>query len=385
MSRPGGLYEADLSEDVDAFLGRCAGLIETHASPFHSLAWLRAWYDTLGRSDGRRPVLVGVRRRDTGRDVALLPLCSQRVWGLRLVEFADATVVDYNLPIVSADWAPGADDPSPSPQCRAHAGELWQAVRRALEPRHDAVRLQKMPGRSLDDARPLANPLVLGMPVLDSPMFGNQVDVAGDWDAWRHSLNKRVRKEFERSWRVFTRSPDARFERITDPTQALKVFDELEALQSRRMQHLGDGYRLDRPGYRGFYRRVLTEGLADGSVVLTALRDGDRLAAAQLGVSNGQRYVALRLATGGEEWKHCSPGRLSCERTGHHLHAQGLRWMDFGIGDYFHKDIFQGTHIPLHDACESLSWRGVPWVRAWHWRQARKQARKAAEDAQSQR
>jgi CelD/BcsL family acetyltransferase involved in cellulose biosynthesis len=304
---------------------------------------------------------------------------------MRLVEFADATMVDYNLPILAADWAPGAALAEPLPGCRDHARALWQAVRSVLQPRHDAVRLQKMPGRSLDDRLPVANPLTLGPGVLVSEMFGNQVDVSGDWDAWRHSLNKRVRKEFERSWRVFTRSPEARFERITDPAQAMPVFEELERLQSRRMQHLGDRYRLDQAAYRDFYRRLLASGLADGSVVLTALRDGERLAAAQLGVRGGNRYVALRLATGGEEWKHCSPGRLSCERTGHHLQAQGLRWMDFGIGDYFHKDIFQGTHIPLFDACEALSWRGVPWVRAWHWRQARKRAARAAPEDQSQR
>jgi hypothetical protein len=60
--------------------------------------------------------------------------------------------------------------------------------------------------------------------------------------------------------------------------------------------------------------------------------------------------------------------------------------MDFGIGDYFHKDIFQGSHIPLFDACEALSWRGMPWVHAWHWRQARKRAaRVAPAEDQSQR
>ena len=268
MSRAEGLYEADCSDDVDAFLRRCAGLSDGHASPFHNQAWLRAWYDTLGRTDGRRPVLVGVRRRDSGQDVALLPLCSQRVWGLRLVEFADATVVDYNLPILATDWAPGATLAEPLPGCRDHARALWRAVRSVLQPQHDAVRLQKMPGGSLDPGHRVANPLTLGPGVLFSEMFGNQVDVSGDWDAWRHSLNKRVRKEFERSWRVFTRSPEARFERITDPAQAMPVFEALERLQSQRMQHLGDRYRLDQAAYRDFYRRLLATGLADGSVVL---------------------------------------------------------------------------------------------------------------------
>jgi CelD/BcsL family acetyltransferase involved in cellulose biosynthesis len=206
-------------------------------------------------------------------------------------------------------------------------------------------------------------------------MYGNQMHVPGTFDAWRFSLGKRMRKEFERSWRVFTRSPEARFERIREPSQAIAVFAEMEVQQSLRMRDGSHHYVLDDAPYSAFYREALLAGLADGSVVLTCLRDGEHLVAAQFGVANGSRYIALRLSNGGDAWSNCSPGRLLLERTAHHLHAAGLTWFDFGIGEYAHKAVFNVSRIPLLDAVEALSWRG--WPAVWAWR-ARRWAKRQA-------
>ena len=364
-------YTADLGDSADSaepFLRRWAALLGPTSSPFHSLAWLRAWYATLGAVDGRRPLLVGLRSHDGGADVMLLALTSRRAAGLSIVEFADATVVDYNLPLLAPGFVPDA----------ATARALWHALRLALGARHDVLRLQKMPRHTLDGAVPVANPLVLALPTQRDEMSGTQVLLHDDWDAWRHTLDSAVRREFERSWRVFTRSPLAGFERISDPTQALAALDALQALQARRMHELGKPYRLDEPGYRDFYRRLVQDGLANGDVVLTALRDGATPVAVQLGVANGQRFIALRTGNAGGAWKNCSPGRLGFERTARHLHEQGLRCFDFGIGDYAYKQAFRGQPIPLFNACVALSWRGRPWAWAWRLRQASK-ASKAIE------
>ena len=358
----GGDYRVDISDDVEPFLARCAALSDAAASPFHTAGWLRGWYATLGRTAGRRPVLVGVRSRATGADLLLLPLAARRVAGVSVVEFADASVVDYQLPLLAPAWVGGADE----------ARRMWRAVRLALAG-HDVLRIDKMLAHSLDEATPRSNPLMHVLSTVDCEMYGNQMHAPGTWDEWRHSLPKRVRKEFERSWRVFMRSPQARFEHVTDPQQALVVFEQLESQQAERMHGHTSRYVLDQPAYRAFYRDALRAGLVDGSVVLTALCDGDQLVAGQLGVANGARYIALRLSTTrSEAWSHCSPGRLLLERTAAHLHAQGLRWFDFGIGAYSHKTVFGVTAIPLFDAIEALSWRGRPMVWAWRARRALK-------------
>jgi CelD/BcsL family acetyltransferase involved in cellulose biosynthesis len=358
-------YLVDVSDTIEPFLARCAAVSDRSASPFHAANWLRHWYATLGRAAGRRPVLVGVRSRRSGADVMLLPLVARRTAGVSVVEFCDASVVDYQLPILSPQWAGTPDD----------ARRLWRAVRAALAG-HAVLRIEKMLAHRLDEAGAAPNPLMQVLRTADCEMHGNQIHVPGTWDEWRCALPQRVRSGFGRIWRVFTRSPHARFDRVTDPAQALAVFAELEAQQALRMRGVGAGYVLDQTVYREFYLGLLRTGLADGSVVLTALRDGDQLVACQYGIANGQRYVALRMSTtGGEGWAHCSPGKLLLERTAAHLHAQGLRWFDFGIGLYAHKTVFGVTPIPLFDAIEALSWRGWPMV--WSWRARRALKRQA--------
>ena len=212
------------------------------------------------------------------------------------------------------------------------------------------------------------NPLLAALPTRCCRMFGNQIVLDDDWDIWRHSLDKTVRKEFERTWRVFRREPDAAFERVVDPVAALALFGELEVQQRERMAHAGARYRLDRPAWRALYVDRLQRGLADGSVVLTALRARGQVVAALYGISDGTRYVALRISHAGDEWKHCAPGKLLLERTMHHLHGAGLRHIDLAIGDYFHKRVFKVSRMPLVDACIALGWRGWPAVTAWRGR-----------------
>jgi CelD/BcsL family acetyltransferase involved in cellulose biosynthesis len=352
---------ADCSDDVEAYLGRCAALLDDNSSPFHSIGWLRAWYATLGQADGRKPLWVGVRDRATGRDLMLLPLSTRRKAGLSVVEFADAGVIDYNAPIVSRYW----------PGDAASAHRLWAQVRLALRG-HDVLRIDKMLAHALDGAQP-ANPLKQALQTQVCEMYGNQIELHGSWEEWHRTLDKRVRKEFERCWRVFTRSEDARFEFIHDPDLALELFTSMEAQQSLRMRQTGGNYRLDEPAYSAFYRQALAAGLADGSVMLTVLRDGESLVAAHYGIANARRYIALRTSIGGDAWKSVTPGRLLFDRTIRHLRDEsGLSYFDFGIGAYRHKETFGVTPITLYDACEALSWRGQVWASAWRLRRALK-------------
>jgi len=136
---------------------------------------------------------------------------------------------------------------------------------------------------------------------------------------------------------------------------------------------LGARYRLDQPAYRNFYRQLLDKGLADGSVVLSVLYDGEHVVSALLGLANGRRYIGLRQSLGGDAWKHCSPGRLLDEQTARHMHEQGRLNFDFGVGDYFHKTTLQMAQIPLLEACVPLGWRGYPAVALWRLRRWAKQ------------
>lgn len=376
------VYRAERLPHIDAFLDRAQRLAHPASLPFHGPHWLRAWYGTLGRTAGREPLLVAVHDLSRAQDVMLLPLVLQRRHGSRFVELADAGVVDYASPLLAPDWAGGAPE--------AHAARaLWKALRPVLAC-GDVWLIDKMlptlmaeaaavaeaaemsaPAEATTDgtarpAAPASNPLALALPLRASELFGNQFEVAGEWEGWRRSLDKRVRKEIERCWRVFQRSPDARFEHVTDLERARALLTTIERQQSDRLlERLGAAYRLDEEAYRQFYRQLLDGGLADGSVVMTALYDGDEVVSGLLGVANGRRYIALRQSLGDARWKACSPGRLLDEGTARHMHEQGWRWFDFGVGSYFHKTTLDMQPIALLQGCVPLTWRGHPWAWAW--------------------
>lgn len=360
-------YQAERVGNLEQFLDRIQRLVDETSLPFHHPNWLRAWYSSLGQVDGRKPLLLAVCRQGSApgdtRDALLLPLVQRRHRGQNWVEYADAGVVDYVGPLVAHDWAGGAAELDA-------AQAVWQAARRALSG-NDVLRIEKLLAHGLKESGQHANPLVLALPALPSHLFGNEFEVHGDWDGWRRSLDKRVRKEIERCWRVFQRSPVARFERISDPAQAMALFEVLERQQSQRLAAvLGNRYRLDQRAYQTFYRQLLASGLADGSVVLTALFDGEHVVSALLGVANRHRYIGLRQSLGGDAWKSCSPGRLLDEQTARHMHETGHSSFDFGVGNYFHKTTLQMAQIPLLELCVALSWRGWPAVlafRAKHW------------------
>lgn len=351
-------FQALTLHTLEDFLERAAALQRPASLPFHHPHWLRCWYETIGCSEGFTPLWVAVQRRcaEGWVDAMLLPLVEHRHRGLREIAFADAGVVDYVAPIVAPQWHGGAHQ---LPAARA----VWGALQPLLRD-YDFWHVEKMLPQMLSEDGELANPLALVWPTVPGEMFGNEFVVKGSWQDWRHSLDKRVRKEIERSWRVFQRSAEARFERVTDPQRAMQLLQTLEQQQSERMAASGH-YRLDRPAYRDFYRQLLQAGLAQGPVVLTALMDGEEVVSALFGVANARRYIALRQSIGGDAWKNCSPGRLLDEGTAQHMHGQGLECFDFGVGDYFHKTTLGMDRIALRDAGVMLSWRGWPAWLAW--------------------
>jgi CelD/BcsL family acetyltransferase involved in cellulose biosynthesis len=222
----------------------------------------------------------------------------------------------------------------------------------------DLLRLHKMP---VDlDGRP--NPLALLDRAGPCSLNGNLVATGEDFDAYRYSLERTVRKELERSWRVFTRDPTATFKIVTDKIEALWILATMEVQQGARMQHLGLNFILNGETCAAFYRNLVGDNLQSGYALLSALTVGDEVVATLLGIRIGQRYVMVRISNAGDKWSNCSPGRLIIERTMAALHKDGVREFDFSIGNYAYKRRFGVVRLPLTDFTEALSWRGLPYT-----------------------
>jgi CelD/BcsL family acetyltransferase involved in cellulose biosynthesis len=320
-------------------------------TPFQHPQWYDAWYGAFAGAEGVEPLIAVVTDASTGEPAALLPLIRRKQDNVAIVEFADLNLTDYNAPIL------GAAAPRDAKAARA----LWRSLRSALRRMPDAadlIRLRKMP---VDlDGKP--NPLALLNAVGPCLLNGNLVTTGEDYDAWRYTLEKTVRKELERSWRVFTRDPAASFAIITDRDEALRILSTTEVQQGTRMQSLGRNYVLNDETSARFYRNLVRDGVGNGYALVTVLAVGDEIVATLLGIRTGSRYVMVRISNAGEKWSNCSPGRLIIERTMAALHKDGVREFDFSVGNYAYKRRFGVTRLPLIDISAALSWRGWPYA-----------------------
>jgi CelD/BcsL family acetyltransferase involved in cellulose biosynthesis len=321
------------------------------STPFQHPQWLDAWYGAFAGIDDVEPLLAVVTNAATGEPAVLLPLIRRLQKGVRIVEFADLDLTDYNAPMLG----------SAAPRDAKAARALWRDLKAALRRSPggaDLMRLRKMPV----DLGVRPNPLALLADASPCALNGNVVVTGDDYDAWRFTLERTVRKELERSWRVFTRDPAAAFDIVADNNAALRVLSTTEVQQGTRMQHLGLNFVLNNETCAAFYRNLVRDGVGNGYAVASALTVGDEVVATLLGIRSGARYVMIRISNAGEKWSNCSPGRLIIERTMAALHKDGVREFDFSIGNYAYKRRFGVARLALVDITTALGWRGWPYA-----------------------
>jgi len=319
------------------------------STPFQHPQWVAGWYGAFANTRGIVPLIAVVTDASTGERTALLPLILRRQDGIRIAEFADLDLTDYNAPML------GPAAPRDARSARLLWRDLLSALRK-LPGGADLIRLRKMP---VDlDGQP--NPLAMLDAAGPCSLNGNLIITGEDYDVWRHTLERTARKELERSWRVFTRHPGAGFGLAADADEALKFLATTEVQQGTRMQSLGLNFILNEERSADFYRGLVRDGVAGGYVVASALTAGEEIVATLLGLRTGSRYVMIRISNAGGKWSNCSPGRLIIERTMAALHRDGVREFDFSIGNYAYKRRFGVTRTPLVDLSAALSWRGLP-------------------------
>jgi CelD/BcsL family acetyltransferase involved in cellulose biosynthesis len=312
---------------------------------FQHRHWLGAWYCAF---DTITPLIAIVSDAATKRDVALVPLAVRQYHGIRVVEFADLGVSDYNAPMLSCEA------PRDSASMRTMGRTLLAALRQ-LPDRPDLVRLKKMPA----EIRGRPNPLVVSGGNGSSSLNGNVVEVGDDFETYRTSIRK---MQMPRCWRVFTRHTGARFQIATTADEAQQFLDVMDVQQHHRMEKLGISFVLDDDSHSKFYRDVVSRGIMEGYAVVSALMADEGIVATTMGLRHGGNYSLLRTSNAGGPWSNCSPGLLCVERTMAALHEQGVRHFDLSIGNYDYKRRFGARPLPLTDVSVALSWRGAPYL-----------------------
>jgi CelD/BcsL family acetyltransferase involved in cellulose biosynthesis len=324
-----------------------------HGTSFQHDRWLDAWY---GAFDTVSPLIAIISDAMTNRQVALVPLICRMQGGVRIAEFADLGLTDYNAPIL--DFSAPGDAAGARALCKALLAAL-----RGLPDRVDLLRLQKMPTDIVGKPNPLVSLGRMGSCSLN----GNLIETGEDFDAYRATIK---RMQLPRSWRVFNRYPGATFRMVTNPDEAVRLLDTMDRQQQARMQRLGLEFNLNDKVRGKFYRDLVTSGIAEGYAIVSALTCDEAIVATMLGIRQGKYFAFLRISNAGTRWSHCSPSRLIIERTMAALHQEGVRQFDLSVGNYAFKRRFGATQFPLTDVSVAVGWRGTPLVmrdRAARW------------------
>jgi len=143
-------------------------------TPFQHRQWCAAWYDAFAGADGVEPLIAVITDAASGEQAALLPLIRRRHKGMRIVEFADLDLTDYNAPILG----------NAAPRDARAARALWRDLRAALRKMPggaDLIRLRKVPA----DLGGRPNPLALLADAGPCAANGNVVTTGDDYDGWR--------------------------------------------------------------------------------------------------------------------------------------------------------------------------------------------------------
>jgi CelD/BcsL family acetyltransferase involved in cellulose biosynthesis len=289
---------------------------------------------------------VAVTDAHSGQDVLLLPLVRRPTGRLRSIEFADLWAADYNAPVI------GHGAPSSADECQT----LWNEVVSAL-PQADIVRFTKMPF----EVRGVPNPLARLRGTRPSDMRGHVVHLPDRWEDYIQSLNSSVRKAFRRRWRRFQERNNAHLFCVEDARDAQRVLEVLRAQQSSRLDALGTRHIFDQRDYVRFYKQYVTQGVANGTAVLTALVVGNKIVATFLAVADGYSCVLIRSSQlWDDEWASIGLGKLIIERTMELLHQRGHRSFDLSIGNFAYKLDFRVQSIPLCDYHQTRTLRAIP-------------------------
>ena len=97
---------------------------EGRVTAFQTPHWLRPWYAIVAPFMRAQPLFVSVRDAKSGAPLMLLMLCIRRQGMLRVIEFADGGLTDYNAPLLARNFSPN----------QSEMKTLWREILEKLPP-----------------------------------------------------------------------------------------------------------------------------------------------------------------------------------------------------------------------------------------------------------
>jgi CelD/BcsL family acetyltransferase involved in cellulose biosynthesis len=314
-------------------------------TPFQSIRFAKPWYDVFAGAGDCEPCIVVVRSIDSGRDVMLLPLCRRHDGQVRVVEFADGGVSDYNAPVLLRDVAIS----------KPIMSQIWQQIIASL-PSADWIKLEKVPltinGRT--------NPLTLISAGLEM-QFGAHFLPLHSGSSLHGAATTTVPSNYAAKLNTEKRRLEKHGTLQLETAVGQRIGDLFAALADQRRSRstaLGRRDTLEDPRIRLFYEKLVDEGPQTGFCRLDAMTLNSDVLATALGLSYRGTYYLLLPAFADGQWSRHSPGNLLLYLQMLALQGTGHRGYDFTIGDESYKARFGARRAALQSITQPLTLKG---------------------------
>jgi CelD/BcsL family acetyltransferase involved in cellulose biosynthesis len=295
-------------------------------SLFTDPAFFAAWWDTHGRSSGRRlHVTIG---RAQGRLVALAPLVVVRRFGFRFLEWAGANVFDYGDTLL--------DD---------HVGgePLWRAIRNS---RHYDVAFIRGVHAGLDCYNALTQ---FGYPAKRNTVY--RVDMAwASGEAWMaEALSRSSRQLLRRKQRQLQRQGEFGFRVHRSGPPPSAVLETLVQQKSAWASRRGERGLFDDPRRAASLLQRMAEIASHlGSLHLSWLHCDEEILAVHLGFMH-HNVLHYYMPSYDPKWSHFSPGSLLIVYLIKWCIENGISVLDFMRGDDPYKHAYANARTELTD------------------------------------
>ena len=316
-------------------------------SAYQHYEFVSSWLATLGRDRDIEPMIV-VARDERGAPLAVLPLATRKVFGLRIAEFLGGRESNFNMPLLR----PGAT---------LDFRSLLLHAAQAREEAPDLFHLRSQPRSFFCGENPLAH--VAAFP---SPSFAYGVRLPADQESLERRFSKRARKKLRHKERRLADLGDIRYEHRPQKERVRTILSALIAQKAARLSSMGVG---DAGGFRSLRMAEFLTRLSDLELLEThALSVSGRIVAAYIGLPRAGRFSTLANSfdmTG--DVARRSPGELLLHALLRDCVERGFTAFDLGVGEASYKDAVCEETIELYDSLLPVTPRGAlaaPLLRA---------------------
>jgi CelD/BcsL family acetyltransferase involved in cellulose biosynthesis len=316
---------------------------------FQSFDFLAAWQRHIGTRHGTVPAII-LGRDDDGQLLFILQFAIESRGLVRRLTWLGSDLCDYNAPLLDQRFSDRVD--------AQRFVALWQDVIKRLRAdprfRFDCLDLQKMP-ETIGTQR---NPF-LDLQVLAHPSGAYVAHLGSDWDAfYADKRSASTRKKERRQLKQLAEYGEVHFVDVQDRADREHTLETLLGQKSRSFAHMGVEDIFARPGYREFFRAIVTDPGMQELTHMSRLDIGSTIAAANLGLRFRDCYYLIVSSYHDGEFSRFGPGRAHLNELLRHAIGRGFRTFDFTVGDEPYKRDWCDTELRLYDHLAAVTLRG---------------------------